>query len=146
MYHGHADPSDFPSPDVRPRADVVVYDGQCGMCRSQMERLKRWDRGGRLAYISLHDPRVAERWPDLSHGRLLQEMAVVDREGGRHWGPDAIRYLTRRVPQLWWLAPLLHVPGSMLVWRPLYRWIARHRYWFGGKVHECETGACQLHR
>lgn len=143
--HNHnADP--FPTPDQRPGADVVVYDGQCGMCRSQMRRLRWWDRGGRLAYVSLHDPQVAERWPDLAHDRLLQEMAVVDRHGGRHWGPNAIRYLTRRLPQLWWAVPLLHVPGSMFVWRPLYRWIARNRYWFGGRVEECETGTCQLHR
>ena len=111
-----------------------------------MERLRWWDRGGRLAYISLHDPQVGERWQDLSHERLLSEMAVVEHNGARHWGADAVRYLTRRVPQLWWLAPLLHVPGSMVLWRPLYRWIARHRYWFGGKVEECETGACGLHR
>jgi predicted DCC family thiol-disulfide oxidoreductase YuxK len=73
-------------------------------------------------------------------------MALVDRDGGRHWGPDAIRYLTRRLPSLWWAAPLLHLPGSMVVWRPLYRWVARNRYWFGGRVEECESGTCSLHR
>ncbi|MEM1303442.1 MAG: DCC1-like thiol-disulfide oxidoreductase family protein, partial [Planctomycetota bacterium] len=57
----------FPPPADRPGADVVLYDGECNFCRAQMQRLTRWDTGGRLAYLSIHDPVVAERWPDLSH-------------------------------------------------------------------------------
>ena len=38
-----------------------------------------------------------------------------------------VRYLTRRLRRLWWAAPVLYFPGSMLLWRPLYRWIARNR-------------------
>lgn len=136
--------SSFPAPDHRPAADIVIYDGQCNMCRSQMRRLDWWDRGDRLAYISLHDPLVTDRWPDLSHDRLLQEMAVVARDGTRHWGPGAIRYLTRRLPALWWAVPVVHFPGSMIVWRPLYRWIARNRYWFAGRD-DCDSGTCKLH-
>ena len=135
----------FATPGERPDADVVVYDGRCGICLGQMRRLTWWDTGQRLAYLSLHDPLVAERWPDLSHERLMEEMAVVDRHGRRHWGPAAIRYLTRRLPRLWWAAPLLHIPGSMLVWRPLYRWVARNRYRLSGSA-ACNEGTCQLHR
>ena len=134
----------FATPEERPAADVVIFDGHCGMCRGQMQNLRWWDRGNRLAYMSLHDPLVAERWPDLSHERLMEEMAIVDHRSRRHWGPDAIRYLTRRLPALWWAAPLLHVPGSMLLWRPLYRWIARNRYRLSGET--CESDSCRLHR
>jgi predicted DCC family thiol-disulfide oxidoreductase YuxK len=135
----------LPTPDERPGADVVVYDGQCGMCRSQIRRLARWDRGGRLAFLSLHDPEVARRYPDLRHDDLMREMVVVDRADRRHWGASAVRYLSRRLPRLWWLAPLLHIPGSLPLWRWLYRWVARHRYWFGGQV-ACDDGSCSLHR
>jgi predicted DCC family thiol-disulfide oxidoreductase YuxK len=138
-----AEPAALPSPAERPDSDVVIFDGACSMCTAQVAKLLRWDRRGRLAYISLHDPEVARRWPDMSHDRLMQEMAVVDRRGRRHWGPAAIRYLTARLPMLWWAAPFTHFPGSMLVWRPLYRWIARNRYRFSGQ--ECEKGSCNLH-
>ena len=137
--------SPLATPDERSDADIVVYDGQCGMCRNQMQKLRWWDWGERLSYVSLHAPEVRDRWPQLSKDRLLEEMAVVTHQGTIHWGPTAIRYLTRRLPSLWWLMPLLHIPGSMVLWRPLYRWVARNRYWFGGKLEDCDTGSCRVH-
>ena len=110
-----------------------------------MEQLKWWDCCNRLDYVSLHDPSVAERWHDLPHDRLMREMCIVDTQGRRHWGADAFRYLTRRLRRLWWLAPLMHFPGSMLLWRPLYRFISKHRYRLMGKTDECEGGTCSLH-
>lgn len=134
----------LPSPAERPDADVVVYDGNCGICTQGVRRLTWWDCQGKLTYLSLHDPEVLRRWPDLSHERLMQEMLIVDQQGRRHWGAEALRYLTRRLRRLWWAAPVMFLPGSMLLWRPLYRWVARNRYRLSGS--RCETGACELHR
>lgn len=133
----------LPSPAERPEADVVIYDGDCGICSAQVHKLVWWDCQKQLAYLSLHDPEVQRRFPDLSHDRLLQEMAIVDRRGRRYWGPEAIRYLTRRLRRLWWAAPAAYFPGSMLLWRPLYRWVARNRYRLSGD--QCAAGACRLH-
>jgi predicted DCC family thiol-disulfide oxidoreductase YuxK len=137
--------SQLPAPAERPNADVVIYDGDCGICSSQVKKLPWWDCQGKLSYLSLHDPEVARRWPDLSHERLMEEMVIIDRHGNRHWGPEAIRYLTGRLRRLWWAAPVLYFPGSMFLWRPLYRWIARNRYRFSGDK-SCESGTCELHR
>ena len=115
----------LPTPEERPESDVVIYDGECRICTAQVRKLPWWDCQGKLSYLSLHDPDVARRWPDLTHDRMMQEMVIVDHAGNRHWGPEAIRYLTRRLRRLWWAAPLLHFPGSMFLWRPLYRWIAK---------------------
>ena len=134
----------LPSPADRPEADVVIFDGECRFCVAQIRQLTWWDRGGRLAFLSLHDAEVARRFPDLSPERLMAEMVVVDGEGNRFGGADAIRYLSRRLPRLWWLAPWMHLPGAMLVWRPVYRWIARNRYRFG-RIQNCEQGTCALH-
>jgi len=136
----------LPTPADRPGSDVVIYDGKCPICTAQVRKLPWWDCRKRLSYLSLHDPEVARRWPDLPHERLMQEMVIVDRHGNRHWGAESFRYLTRRLRRLWWAAPLLHFPGSMLVWRPLYRWIARNRYRLS-RGNACDgEGACSLHR
>ncbi len=135
----------LPSIDERPQADVVIFDGQCGFCQAQVRRLARWDWTGRLAFVSLHDPRVQERYPDLTHEQLMQQMFVVDRSGRRHGGAAAIRYLSRTLPALWWCAPLLHIPGTLPLWGMLYRFIARRRYAVWSRQASCSTQYCAAH-
>jgi predicted DCC family thiol-disulfide oxidoreductase YuxK len=136
--------SNLPDPDSVSDADVVIYDGQCNFCRSQVEKLRRLDCcGNRLAFISLHDPRVADRYPDLTHDAMMEQMFVIDRAGRRHGGADAVRYLSRRLPTLWPVAPLLHIPFSAGLWRWGYRQIAKRRYKLAGKT--CDEDACSIH-
>lgn len=143
-------PAPLPTPTERPDADVVLYDGRCNFCQARVEQLRWFDRprfvccGERLAYLSLHDPAVAEKYPDISHERLLEEMCVIDPAGRRHWGAEAIRYLSRRLPRLWWLAPVMHLPGVMLAAKPAYAWVSRNRYLIGGKADDCDNGACSI--
>lgn len=139
-----AEPSALPRPDERPGADVVIFDGDCRICTAQIRRLSRFDGGGRLAYLSLHDPEVAERYPDLTHEALMADMYVIDRQGNRHRGAAAIRHLSSRLPALWWLAPALYFPGSLAVWQRLYRMFAKRRYRFG-RMESCENGSCRWH-
>ena len=136
--------AELPDPDALTNADVVIYDGQCNFCRSQVRNLRRFDWGGkRLAFISLHDPRVAEWYPDLTHEELMDQMYVIDRSGRRHAGADAVRYLSRRLPTLWPAAPVLHLPGSAGLWRWMYGQVAKRRYKIAGK--SCEDDACSVH-
>src|SRR5262245_26003398 len=137
-------PNRLPTPQERPAADVVIYDGNCRICTAQVRKLDWWDCQGKLAYLSLHDPEVARTYPDLTHEMLMEQMYVVDQQGRRHGGAAAIRYLTRRLRRLWWLAPLLHIPGSLPVWQWLYAQVARRRYRFG-MAQKCDDEACQLH-
>ena len=123
-----SDPAPLPTPAERPESDVVIYDGDCRICTAQIRKLPWWDCQKKLSYLSLHDPEVARCWPDLSHDRMMQEMVIVDHRGNRHWGPEALRYLTRRLRRLFWATPFMYFPGAMLILRPLYRWIARNRY------------------
>ncbi len=135
---------ELPDPDSADNADVVIFDGQCNFCRSQVENLRRLDRrGDRLAFISLHDPRVAERYPDLDHDDLMAQMYVVDGEGSRHGGADAVRYLSRRLPLLWPAMPILHLPGTASLWRWLYNQVAKRRYKLAGK--SCDGDTCSIH-
>lgn len=132
----------LPTPAERPAADIVLYDGACNFCRSGVRRLSWWDCQGHLAYVAIGDPTISHRWPDLPVQRLHEEMCIVDQRGRMHWGADAVRHLTLRLRRLWWLAPLMYLPGAMLLWRPAYRLVARNRYRLMGRTAHCETGAC----
>ena len=133
----------LPDPDENPGAPVVIWDGKCNFCRAQVERLRAYDPHRRLAYLSLHDPRVAQRYPRLSHEQLMEQMWVVTANQEFHGGADAVRFLSRYLPRLWGLAPLLHLPCAMPVWRYMYKAIARRRYRLAGE--SCDSGACELH-
>ncbi len=138
-------PKPLPTPDERPEADVVIFDGHCKMCTAQIRGLTWWDCQGHLAYLSLHDPVVAERYPDLTHERLMSEMVIIDHRGRRHGGAEAVRHLTLRLRRLWWLAPFLWFPLSLPIWKFLYGLIAKYRYRFG-RIEDCGDDACELHR
>lgn len=134
----------LPDPADRPDADVVIYDGHCRFCTKQVRRLAFFDRAGRLAFLSLHDPRVAERYPDLTYDQLMEELYLVRPNGVRYAGAAAFRYLSRQLPLLWPLVPFLHIPYSLPVWNWCYQQVAQRRYLFG-RIEECEGGTCSLH-
>lgn len=136
----------LPTPSDRPGADVMIYDGDCRFCTAGAKRIAGWDRGGRVAFLSLHDPVVAARYPDLTHDMLMEELYIVDRHGHRHAGASAFRYLTRRLPRLWLLAPLMHIPFSLPLWKWGYRQVAQRRYKIAGKNGGgCDGDACAVH-
>jgi predicted DCC family thiol-disulfide oxidoreductase YuxK len=134
----------LPGVNERPQADVVIYDGRCVFCTGQVERLARWDRHRSLAFLSLHDPMVAARYPDLTHEQLMEQIYVVTRHGGRHAGAAAFRYLSRKLPRLWPLAPIMHIPFSLPLWQWCYRQVAKRRYRIAGKD-TCDGDACDVH-
>jgi predicted DCC family thiol-disulfide oxidoreductase YuxK len=133
----------LPSPDDRPAADVVIFDGECEFCTRQVQRLRKWDAGGRLAFLSLHDPAIHRYAGNLSHEQLMEQMYVVDRQGRQRGGAAAFRYLSRHLPRLWPLAPLLHIPFSLPVWQWLYRHVARRRYRLRSPT--CDNDRCRVH-
>ena len=126
----------------------MIYDGECRFCRRQVERLAWFDRGERLAFVSLHDPYVGQRVPELSHEMMMDQMYVVDQKGQRYGGARAIRYLSTRIPLLWPLAPLMHIPWSLPFWQWAYKLFAVRRYLWNRTAdeRECEdNGACKHH-
>ncbi len=125
--------------------DVVLYDGQCNFCRSQINILRRLDYRDRLEFVSLHDPRVAADYPNLTFDQLMEQIWIVPPTGETYGGAYALRYLSRRLPILWPLAPLFHFPFTMPLWSFLYRQVAKRRYKLAGR--DCdEGGTCSLHR
>jgi predicted DCC family thiol-disulfide oxidoreductase YuxK len=123
--------------------DTILFDGECRFCSSSILVLRKLNFRDRLRFVSLHEPSVADDFPDLTFDQLMKEMWVATSDGRRYPGADAVRYLSRRLPLLYPLAPFLHLPGTMPIWRWLYRFVAKNRYWIAGK--KCSEGTCRLH-
>ena len=115
-----------------PGQDTVLFDGECRFCQRQIALLRRLDLRRRFIYTSLHELSVAADFPELSIEQLQEQMFVIDTQGNARGGATAVRYLSRKLPLLWPLALLLHIPGSLPLWNRLYAFIAKRRLWIAG--------------
>jgi predicted DCC family thiol-disulfide oxidoreductase YuxK len=123
---------------------IVLFDGNCPLCRRSVRSLKRLDWLGWLHFQDCRDtanlPRTAV---SLHPDRLLEEMHLVTPDRKRvHPGYRAFRWMAWRIPATWWLAPLLYLPGMRWLGTRLYRWVARNRF----NLVPCNEGGCAVPR
>jgi predicted DCC family thiol-disulfide oxidoreductase YuxK len=102
---------------------TVLYDDDCGVCRWSADRVRIWDRRGRLAFGAIQ--RADDLLTPIEPGRRLEAMHVVERDG-RVWSGGAA--VTRLATELPGGAPVAwagrHAP---VLTERAYRWVAAHR-------------------
>lgn len=107
---------------------VVLFDGRCGFCKKSVFALSMLDWLHRIEFASYHDPDNKKRYaPNVSLDALNAEMHVRLRDESYHKGFFAFRTLTRNLPALWILTPLLYIPGVSIIGSAAYTYIADHR-------------------
>jgi predicted DCC family thiol-disulfide oxidoreductase YuxK len=104
---------------------IVLFDRDCGLCRWTAERLRRWDRGRRLAFVPLGTPLADALLPHLTPGARLASwhLAIADgrvRSGGAAV-PDVLELLPGGRPLA---AAARRLPGPT---DRVYGWVADHR-------------------
>jgi len=112
-----------PTPRSRP---LVVYHGDCAFCRRWVERLRRWDRAGRVDFLPLQD----EHAPAITGMRretLARAAHVVMPSGTVLAGAAAFRALCPFLPGGFLPHLVLRLPGMLPAAELAYRWIARRR-------------------
>ena len=120
---------------------VVLYDGDCAFCTGWRDRMARRDPHGLIEWLSVHDPVVAARYPDLDREDALKKMYVFAPDGSLTKGADGWVVLFSVLERMGWLAILARVPGVKPVMRQVYHYIAGRRYRLS-----CSTAACRQPR
>jgi predicted DCC family thiol-disulfide oxidoreductase YuxK len=117
---------------------VVLYDGSCGLCQPTMYTLQLCDWLDSLKPVNFRivDDRRAFA-PDVTERTLDKAMHIRLPDGSYMTGFDAFRYMTKRLPPLWPLCPLLWIPGVAPVGRKVYARIAATRK-------KCDHESCHL--
>jgi predicted DCC family thiol-disulfide oxidoreductase YuxK/uncharacterized membrane protein YphA (DoxX/SURF4 family) len=105
----------------------LVYDGQCDFCRSSLLVVRFLDVFRLVAYLDFHDPAALRRAPGVRAEEAGQAIIGVDRKGRQFSGFYAFRALAWRLPAVWFLAPLLYLPGVPGAGRRIDRWMVTHR-------------------
>ena len=103
----------------------VLYDAECGLCRTLLAGLLRRDRGGRLRPVALQAPEADGPLGDLAPAARMESWHLVSPGGERYSGGEALPPLLR-------LLPGGRVPAAAFARFPGltdrgYRWVAAHR-------------------
>lgn len=116
-------------PAERPLQPTLIYDGECGFCRTAVDRVRRWDREHRLAVLPFQDRRrVAALGIPLPALAAAMHLVLPDRRVFA--GADAVPEILRLLPgggrrfARW----LFAIPGVRPVARRVYAWVARRRH------------------
>jgi predicted DCC family thiol-disulfide oxidoreductase YuxK len=102
---------------------TVAYDEDCGACRWTAEQLRRWDRAGRLAFVSIQ--RAENLLRQVPPARRLDAMHAITVDGRVFTGGAAIPVIARQLPAgvpVAWLASIW--PGGT---ERVYRAVASRR-------------------
>jgi predicted DCC family thiol-disulfide oxidoreductase YuxK len=130
-----------------PPAQLVLYDGTCGLCDRSVQLLLRLDRRGVLSYAPLQGTTAAAlaaagRLPAGSNTGKLDSLVFVRDAGSARetvlLRSDAVLAALAAAGRHRWLAVLLRAVPRRLR-NGAYDFVARHRYaWFG------RADACRL--
>ncbi len=119
---------------------IVLYDDDCGFCRWSAERLRRWDRRGRLGFAPIQGGEGERLLGDLAPADRLSSWHVVTPDGRRWTAGAAAEPVFRALPGGGPLATLVKVAPR--VTDRVYRWVAAHRGALGSLLgHD----ACDVH-
>ena len=107
---------------------IVLYDGNCALCRKTIKTLAFLDVFQRLMFINVLSPGAKDIIQNLNFNLedLLYDMHIV--EGNKSWkGYKAYQRISFRIPILWILVPFLYFPPVKYVGERIYRRVADSR-------------------
>jgi len=128
---------------------VILYDGLCALCIQSVRIIKRLDWRHAFVYTDVQDwVTVHARYPQIDHAAAIGAMHIVRPDGNVYAGYPGVRQIIRQLPLVFWMYPLLYLPGISWLGPKVYGWVAEHRYqlnrYIGGPI-ACENGTCQRH-
>lgn len=109
---------------------VLIYDGDCSMCRgSALWLMRRALAGGAkdLEILPCRSSVRRERFPSISDDTCMAAMQLVLPDGRVLAGADAAPEILRRIPRWRWVAALFSLPTARPIARRVYGWIAANR-------------------
>lgn len=123
----------------------VYFDGDCPLCRREIEALRWMDRRERIAYVDIAEPGFdpAARGLDRTREELMAHIHGRTPEGEWVTGVEVFRRLYAAVgfgP----LVALTRVGPVDAALRSAYEVFARNRLKWTGRDEACESGTCRV--
>jgi len=124
---------------------TVLFDGECPLCRREIEMLRRLDRGrGRIAFEDIAAPGFVAARHGRTHAELMARIHAVLPDGSLMEGVEVFRR-TYAAVGLGWLLAWTRWPGLRRLAEAGYRWFARNRLRLTGRGEVCRDDTCEVH-
>lgn len=121
----------------------IFYDGECPLCRREVDHYRRLDRQQRLIFIDIASAHFDAHAFNLDPQRVHQVMHAQTADGATRTELDAFRTIWRAMPLFSFSRLLLLIfslPGMNFLGGIAYRWFARNRHRLTGR---CENQSCK---
>ena len=122
---------DLVSQRHRSQSYLLVFDGECDMCRRSVDWIRRRDAHGVIEALPYQDPSVVEQFPEIPRRAFERAIQLVRPEGARLEGARAVEEILRLIPRTRPMAPFFRVPGVRWLAQRIYQIVARNRRRFG---------------
>ena len=118
---------------------VVIYDGDCRVCKRSVAALEKWDAKREMEIIPSQSPGLAQRFPWITPRAFEESIQVIRSADNKPWqGAAAVEELMNAMPRGGRFSWIFSIPLARPIAERLYRWFAGNRHRFGCKDH-CEV-------
>ncbi|MEK6699594.1 MAG: DUF393 domain-containing protein [Nitrospirota bacterium] len=107
---------------------VLIYDGNCPVCEKTVVWIKHNAKRGAFEMLPCQSGSMKQRFPSIKRAVCMQAMQLVLPDGTVLSGEKALPEILRRLKQYSSAAALFKLPGSEILSRAFYRWLADRRY------------------
>ncbi len=111
-----------------PDRPVLIFDGECSVCRGAVEWIRRRCGPETFEYLSCHAEELSRRFPHIGKNACLDAMHLVLPDGGILAGEQAVPEILLRLRRWERAAALFRLPGAGTLSRVFYRWFAKKRH------------------
>lgn len=111
-----------------PDKAVLVYDGECTVCRTAVEWIRSRTAPETFEYVSCHAEDLPRRFPHIEKSACLEAMHLILPDGRVLAGEQAAPDILLRLRRWEWAAAFFRLPGTGFLSRAFYRWFARRRH------------------
>jgi len=113
---------------ILPQPDIVIFDGDCGICNATREWAEARDRDHRLKFVPFQTASLGALSPGLTDDMARRMAWLVTDAGYRIGGARAIFTILARLPFPWKIAGTIGAfPPISLICEPFYRIVAHNR-------------------
>jgi predicted DCC family thiol-disulfide oxidoreductase YuxK len=114
---------------TQPASLQMIYDGTCPLCIRSITLVAYFDWFQQIRYLDLTDwATVSKIYPKLDQQACMDEIHVIDSRTRKVYkGFFGFRRIAWELPLLWFLLPMLYLPGVSISGRWFYSLVASNR-------------------